>query len=186
MAPSSEDLSFQERQKMADDYRKFLHTASLATVFIAPVLIILPPRKLDLYTFSLAGAFVVSANYQTKQRTGAGFMGHLGRPFAMPKRAQEIQAQQMERKRLLEEAAAPAERKKGSLLEEKAREIWMGGETEGWKERRLKEEQEKLDQGEGYWDMIRDQVWEVWNWGEKKAEDLKEKDEEVLQSKKKS
>ena len=62
----------------------------------------------------------------------------------------------------------------------------MGGETEGWKERRLKEEQEKLDQGEGYWDMIVDQVWEVWNWGEKKAEDLKEKDEEVVESRRKS
>ena len=30
---------------------------------------------------------------------------------------------------------------------------------EDWKAERLKEEQEKLDQGEGYGDMIKDQIW---------------------------
>ena len=51
----------------------------------------------------------------------------------------------------------------------------MGGETEGWKERRLREEQEKINQGEGYGSMIMDQIWEVWNWGDKnKAEEVKD------------
>lgn len=71
-------------------------------------------------------------------------------------------------------------------MEEKAKEIWMGGETEGWKERRLREEQEKIEQGEGYGSMIMDQIWEVWTWGKKQGEELKEKDQEALESKKNS
>ena len=67
-----------------------------------------------------------------------------------------------------------------AALEAKAKELWLGGETEGWKERRLKEEQEKIDNGEGYGGMIMDQIWEVWNWGEKKGEKLIEQDQKVL------
>ena len=48
-----------------------------------------------------------------------------------------------------------------------AEQLWMGHETEGWKERRLREEQEALAEGKGYWDLIAEQVWEVWNWGRK-------------------
>jgi hypothetical protein len=189
MASSEDERSVLERQQMTDDYHKFLHTASLAGLFIAPVLIALPPRKLDLYTFSLAGAFVVSANYQTKERTGCGLLSHVPTPFGLPPRAREIKASQTQareqQRRLIEETGAPVEKKKGSALEEKAKEIWMGGETEGWKERRLQEEQKKLAEGEGYGSMIMDQIWEVWNWGEKKGEELKRKDEEVLEEEKK-
>lgn len=57
---------------------------------------------------------------------------------------------------------------------------WMGGETPGWKERRLAEEQERIAKGEGYGSMIMDQIWEVWNWGREKGEELEEKDREIL------
>lgn len=43
--------------------------------------------------------------------------------------------------------------------------LWMGGEEEGWKERRLREEREALEEGRGYGGLIMDQIWEVWNWG---------------------
>lgn len=58
--------------------------------------------------------------------------------------------------------------------------VWMGSEKPGWRERRLAEEQEKISQGEGYGGMIMDQIWEVWNWGKEKGEELEEKDREVL------
>lgn len=58
--------------------------------------------------------------------------------------------------------------------------VWMGSEKPGWRERRLAEEQEKISQGEGYGGMIMDQIWEVWNWGKGKGEELEEKDREVL------
>lgn len=163
--PSTDKL-----QRMAADYDTFVNTATLATLFAAPALILLPPRKLDFYTFSLASAWIMSANYRgTFSGLKPSFLG-------MPAKAREIQekqrllAESREQKRLLEEPGYAAEIKasqKGSLLEEKAKEIWMGGETEGWKERRLKEEQEKIDQGEGYGSMIMDQIWDVWNQGKK-------------------
>jgi len=46
--------------------------------------------------------------------------------------------------------------------------LWMGGEEEGWKERRLEEERRALEDGKGYLDMIFEQVWDVWNWDKKK------------------
>jgi hypothetical protein len=145
-------------------------------LFLAPVLIALPPRKMDLYTFSLAAAFVVSANHYTKERTGKGIWGHLPSAGHLPQRAREIQAQQQTQQR--ERVALPAQRPGG--LEAKAKELWMGGETEGWKERRLREEQEKIARGEGYGSMITNQIWEVWNWGQTKREELKEEDERIL------
>lgn len=48
--------------------------------------------------------------------------------------------------------------------------VWMGSETEGWKARREREDMEKLKNGEGYGDIIMDQIWEVWNWGKTKEE----------------
>lgn len=57
---------------------------------------------------------------------------------------------------------------------EKARErgllerAWMGDEKEGWKERRLQEEREALEEGRGYGSLIMEQIWEVWNWGKKR------------------
>jgi hypothetical protein len=54
----------------------------------------------------------------------------------------------------------------------------MGNEEEGWKERRLREEQKALDEGKGYGDMIKEHIWEVWNWGDaKKKTDEEKKDE---------
>lgn len=59
--------------------------------------------------------------------------------------------------------------------------IWMGSETENWKEKRLREEQEALDEGKGYGDLIMDHIWEVWNWGkpndQKKRDELNEKED---------
>ncbi|KAJ4522917.1 hypothetical protein HRR83_001423 [Exophiala dermatitidis] len=186
--PNGASGEFQQRQHITDDYHRFLSTASLATCVLAPVIIALPPRKLDLYSFSLAGAFVVSANYQLKERTGRGIVERARMPhiFGMPEQAREIQLKMraQEEKRLLEESpSATTQKKSGSLLEGKAKELWMGGETEGWKERRLREEQEKLANGEGYGSMIVDQIWEVWNWGKVKDEDEEEQPEKNASSK---
>lgn len=176
-----------ESAQMRDSFETFLYRTSQATLVVAPVLILLPPRKIDFYTFALSGAFVVSAGHLYQQRqANTPSKGS----FLMPAKAKELQAQlasdkERERqRRLLEEPGSVAtdaeKRRSGGLLEEKAREIWMGGETEDWKERRLREERERLAKGEGYGDLIMDQIREVWNWGEKKAEDLKEKDEDIM------
>jgi hypothetical protein len=58
--------------------------------------------------------------------------------------------------------------------------LWMGEEGDDWKAKRDKREREALEEGRGYGGLIMDQIWEVWNWGKDKAEDIKEKDEKVV------
>jgi hypothetical protein len=62
--------------------------------------------------------------------------------------------------------------------------VWMGGEGDDWKAKRDQREREALEEGKGYGGLIMDQIWEVWNWGKDKAEDIKEKDEEVVKARK--
>ena len=172
----------EQHAHMRDSFQTFLYRTSQTTLVVAPVLILLPPRKLDFYTFLLSGACVVSAGHLIQQRRLR--LAH-ERSFLLPSREQQVREQiaKQKEKRLLEDSSSESvggKRQGGSLLEEKAKELWMGGETEGWKERRLKEERERIENGEGYGDMIMDQIWDVWNWGGKKAEELKETDKEVL------
>ena len=168
-----------QQQHVFQDYNRFLHASTLAACVLAPVLIALPPRKIDLYTFSLSGAFLASVNYQTKERTGLGIMGHASRRVMLTESQNQYD----------QNNATPAAWGSSRLLEENS--PFLTGNTgtsmlqqraqENWKQQRLKEEQEKLDEGEGYWEMIVDQVWQVWNQGEKKkVEELKEQDEEVV------
>lgn len=167
------------------DYIRFKRYAAWTFVVAAPVLIALPPRKLDLYTAALTGAFAVSASHLYQERTGRTITDAIGAKFQSQKekrpgmladlpseRAQEVQAKLR--------AARDAQIRDGNglvsdeLEKLKARQqqdrslgerIWMGNETEGWKERRLREEQKALDEGKGYWDLITDHIWDVWNWG---------------------
>lgn len=189
-----------ERERMTTSYHAFLHNTSLTLLVLAPVLIALPPRKLDIYTLSLASAFALSANHLTAERTGAGILAHMTPSWALarppprqpqpstpstPTRSEEFSARyaaEKAQRRLLDDPSSPQPptQTPPSALQE----LWLGGEREGWKERRLREEQEKLDQGEGYGGMIMDQIWEVWNWGERKAEEVKDKDRAVLDERK--
>ncbi|MCJ1431323.1 hypothetical protein MMC27_000674 [Xylographa pallens] len=173
------------------------HALSLTLLLAAPLLVALPPRKLDLYTFSLASAWLVSANHLTTERTGASIASNLSQRFARPRpdaplplpRAVEnahaygrgLRGEEAERARGLgrdgragavlraQEGQGQGEgegKQEGGVLAQAER-LWMGDEAEGWKERRLREEQEALAEGKGYWDLIAEQVWEVWNWGRK-------------------
>ena len=62
--------------------------------------------------------------------------------------------------------------------------VWFGGEPDDWKAKRDQREREALEEGRGYGGLIMDQIWEVWNWGKEKDEDLKEKDEGVVKAQK--
>jgi len=147
----------------------------LALALTCPLLIALPPRKLDFYTFTLSGLFVFSAQElafgdarrAATQRAGStGVMGVLGRAevdadadakgggtVALPG---------------VEAGMGPAEllrrkegRGKGEGVLGMAKDLWMGDEEAGWKERRVAEERERLEGGEGYWDLILGQVREA-------------------------
>ena len=165
-----------QAQRIHTDYTRFLRTSTLAACILAPVLIALPPRKLDLYTFSLTGAFILSVDYQVKERTSLGIMGHASRRFVgtrpLERQVQDDASAVWERGRLLEEPRMVQSSSSVSQLQQTAQ--------EDWKTQRLKEEQEKLDEGEGYWDMIKEQVWQVWNQQYKEVGVLKEKEKEVV------
>ena len=83
--------------------------------------------------------------------------------------------------RILEEV----EKKKKEEEESAAGKWWTGGEKSTWKKDRDRREKEALEEGKGYGDMITEQIWEVWNWGRDKAEEVKEIDEKAVKEKEK-
>ena len=151
-------------------YAKAIHNLSLALLVVCPAVLALPPRRLDLYAFSLSTAWVLSLNHLTAERTGRGILAHLQtRAPQLPQtdslpseRARGIQ-ERLQRERMLrqgkDEARGPGTLPGRGQMER----LWMGEETEGWRERRLEEERQRLASGEGYGGMIVDQIWEVWN-----------------------
>lgn len=173
-------------------YENFKKYTALTFLVASPILIALPPRKLDPMAVFLASAFCVSANHVTREKTGRSIVDRIdsrirSRPGLLrelpSERAEEVQAQlRAARDAQIREGAPVGEeleklksRQKGEQA--LASRVWMGGESEGWMERRLKEEQKALDEGKGYGDLIQEHVMEVWS-GRRKPEDANSKKDE--------
>lgn len=187
--PQSQNETLLQREK---DYERFKNYTAITFLIASPVLIALPPRKLDHLTVLLASAFCISANHIARERTGRSIVDRLeSRLTTKPailrelpsERAQEIQARlrAAREKQMREAAGEELEKLRAREAQEKgiAQRAWMGGESEGWMERRLKEEQKAIEEGKGYGDLIMDHIWDVWNWGRKRGEEKAggEKDE---------
>ncbi|KAF2817730.1 uncharacterized protein BDZ99DRAFT_368329, partial [Mytilinidion resinicola] len=185
--PSSSPLSpDQFEAQRAAQFAALTHTLSWTLLFACPAIAALPPRKLDIYTFGLGAVWLTSASHITHQRTGQGIWKNVaskvGAPGELPtERAREVKA----RLRAQEEVRREGVRGLGEMDRGEGKgkgvleRVWMGKEEEGWKEKRLREEREALDEGRGYGDLILGQVWEVWNWGknrEGEGEDEGKKD----------
>lgn len=206
-------------------------------LFLAPTLILMPPRKLDLYTMALSAGFVVSASQLSRERYGAGLLDLAARNYAarmagganteqkamqqagegeimggkwgfptttttgnvaIPTgRAREVQEQIRRSKEtgtpLLQDSnsidetdLSTATTKTNSNKKEPGilTRLWLGDEKPGWKDRRAQAEKEALERGEGYGDLIRRQISEIWGTEEKKAEELREEDERVVREQK--
>ncbi|EED12831.1 conserved hypothetical protein [Talaromyces stipitatus ATCC 10500] len=185
-----------------NDYVKFKRYAAWTFIVASPILIASPPRKLDLNTAALTGAFAISANYLYKDsHQGRGLIDDLGMRYfgASPvaaqssttrdgitnlfntlptEKAEKVQAQLRAAKESSIKTQEELERyQSNKRFEDRSlpEKIWMGSEAENWKEKRLREEQEALNEGKGYGDLIMDHIWEVWNWG--KPNDQKKRDE---------
>lgn len=117
----------------------------------------------------------------------------------LPPKALEIQARLREEKntrheqlKKLEKSSADGVLAEVQRLKEEQEEtarnllekVWMGNEGKDWKEKRDQKEKEALEEGRGYGGLIKDQIWEVWNWGRDKNEEVKEIDEAVLAERK--
>ncbi|KAL1849728.1 hypothetical protein Plec18167_005283 [Paecilomyces lecythidis] len=186
-SPSGDNSPSQNAIREAD-YIRFKNYAAMTFLVASPVLIAIPPRKLDHLTVLLTGAFLVSANHLTREHTGRSITERLEERISRVKapttaitdplpseRAHEIQAKLR--------AAREAQLKSGGLVSEElerlkrqqqqeksaAERIWMGDESPGWKERRLEEERKALEEGKGYGDLIMEHIWDVWNWGKRSS-----------------
>ena len=176
-------------------YESATRTLSYTLLVACPILLVLPPRKLDFYTFSLGTAWVASANHIVRDRSGKGILQQVDafRWQGLPtEKARDVQ-ERLAREKLLraqpsgqgmevagaeslkpspsDPLAAQSNRDEDTGIKGIGKKLWMGGQGEGWKEQRLKEEREALANGKGYQGLIMDQIWEVWNWDKKKKGD---------------
>lgn len=140
------------QQRRLNDFRRFQHIAATTLVIAAPILIVLPPRKLDFYTFGLAGSFIISANHLVYEKTGLPILENIGKK----KREKELKEAQEKVKEEGKVVMTPAE-----------------VEKESWKLKRMREEQEMKESGKTYQEMITEQVGDVWSAlkGEKKSDE---------------
>lgn len=171
------------QRKREEDFERIKTYTAYTFLIASPILIAIPPRKLDHFTVLLGSAFCISANHITRERTGRSILDRLNtRPAILRElpsaRAEEIQARlrASREKQVREAMGEELEKLKAREAQEEsvAKKVWMGGEKEGWLERRLQEEKKAIEEGKGYGDLIMDHVWEVWNWGKKKEESEEE------------
>ncbi|KAF1927582.1 uncharacterized protein M421DRAFT_421424 [Didymella exigua CBS 183.55] len=162
-------------QENAQRYTRILRNVAIGGVVICPIIMLMPPRKLDLYTFSLGLGFYLSADHLCESYYGRGLVTQLS-PFRaaadLPtERAREVQAKIREAREEERRKLGTKEQGEGVLTK-----IWMGGESEGWKERRLEEEKKAIEEGKSFSDMIFEQIWDVWNWDKKGKGDGEKKE----------
>jgi hypothetical protein len=164
-------LALESKQR----YDKLLRNVAIGGVVVCPLVALMPPRKLDLYTFALGVGFFISADHLSTYQTGRGLVENMTprwRFDGLPtEKARETQRIFQEQKSLAEGKEALRQgRERGEENKTIWHKLWMGDEKEGWKERRLEEERKALKEGKTYTDMIIEQIWDVWNWDKKKDE----------------
>ncbi|KAH6987469.1 hypothetical protein BKA56DRAFT_612257 [Ilyonectria sp. MPI-CAGE-AT-0026] len=150
----------------------FIHNSAIAGAIIAPIVMALPPRKMDIRFFVLAGAFSLSTNQLAYEYTGQSIYGRFGSRMGsivgteLPegaKRTQQLLREHREREAAEKKRAADEKQGLAKVLND----TWMGGESEDWREKRAEEHRKKFEEGKGFGDIIMDQVSDVWNgnWG---------------------
>ncbi|KAK0652882.1 hypothetical protein B0T16DRAFT_107012 [Cercophora newfieldiana] len=181
-----------------------LHNAAVVVAILGPIGLLLPGRTRGAFTLqniilgsSSAWALNQLSHDYTGQSIAARSMARwtaigtsITRSFdALPTDAARRNAQLMEAERIRREAGMDEEDRKKAEQARRERalsergfvaRLWMGGEEEGWERKRLEEERRALESGKGYWDLITEQISEVWNGkcGKEKKEGEGKKGEE--------
>lgn len=135
---------------------------AIGLAITCPILIALPPRKLDFYTFGLATTTFMSLNHLQKHNTGRSFLNRIGindnspKPEGsgrLPTEAARRYQQMMREKREAERAGVawtPAR----SLAEQQT--VVDGEVEEDWKAKRDRKEREVFERGEGVGTLIQE------------------------------
>lgn len=174
----------QPTDKEVINYARTLHNTALVAVVACPLLALLPPRKLDFYTFGLGGATIFSANWLIRERTGRSAWQHLGFNGRQPLSSHQsgsdgsdstimarvstssgLQESLEDAQRLRNHTQQSTPSSPSSVTDE------VRSAREAWKARQQKEIQEEIEEGKGLGDMIMDQIWEVWHWRRKTEDD---------------
>ncbi|TID18327.1 gb [Venturia nashicola] len=152
-------------EQRAQQYVSAKRNLAIGLFVACPVIALLPPRKLDLYTLALGGVWVVSANHVSGIRSGRTVFQRLSEPA--PQQAPSKRYEEMQRQ-LRERGIEGSDKKTGTLgVVDK---IWMGDQGDDWQAKRAERERKVLQNGEGYGTLIMDQIKEVWT-GKKREED---------------
>ena len=183
MATPTQQPPLTPEQRLAAEqqarYQRIMRNIAIGGVVACPIIALLPPRKLDLYTLSLGVGFYLSADHLITLKTGRGFVQQFSRPFELPteraRETQKILREEREKGRKALEREGVLSGETGQENQGVLQKLWMGDEKEGWKERRLEEERKALEEGKTYTDLILEQIWDVWNWDKKKGKDDNEK-----------
>lgn len=160
-------MSQEQPQPPLPPRNAFIHNSAIAGAVIAPIVMALPPRKMDLRFFVLAGAFSLATNQLAYEYTGQSIYGRFGSRMGslvgtdLPEGAKRTQQLLREhREREAAQKAKEAEDKKG--LAKVLNDTWMGGEGDNWREQRAEEHRKKFEEGKGIGDLIVEQVTDVW------------------------
>ncbi|KAI5843762.1 hypothetical protein BZA05DRAFT_410587 [Tricharina praecox] len=145
-------LDMTELLERQNDYLALRHNVAMGMLIVAPALIALPPRKLDIYTAGLAFTWVFCLNEVTKHHfNGAGILRVI-----VGKREGELEEQQRKEKELTTG--------------------WRGEDVHAT----AKFFKEREEEGLGIGEIIKESVWDVWQQrGSRKITPEEEADEEL-------
>lgn len=160
----------------------WLHNSAIGVAILGPIALLMPPRRAGLQSLLLSGGTFWATNLLAFDYTGESITQRFDRRWnsvfdgGLPEKARRTQElMRLERER--REAQLP-EAERRALQEERERrelasrgpltKLWMGSEKGNWTEERRKKEKEALERGEGYGDLIIEQIKEVFTGGEKK------------------
>ncbi|ROT40838.1 hypothetical protein SODALDRAFT_330567 [Sodiomyces alkalinus F11] len=145
-----------------------VHKAAIAGAIISPLVMLLPPRRMDWRFLILAATFSMSTSQLAYDYTGRSIYDRVGDRAQqifnsdLPEHAKEAQRrlrqERMAREGLMEADMRRIELEKRGRLEK----LWYGDETqEEWNRRRAEDHKKALEEGKGLWGIIVDQVVEV-------------------------
>ncbi|CAH0053326.1 unnamed protein product [Clonostachys solani] len=150
----------------------FIHNGAIAGAVIAPLAMLLPPRKVDLRFFVLVGTFSLSTNYLAYAYTGTSIYGRfqnrisplfdVGLP-AEAKKTRQLLQEHRQREAALKGTQEGSEAQQKSGLAKAVEDVWMGGQDADWQQKRAEEHQKSLEEGKGLYGIIIDQISDVWS-----------------------
>ncbi|KAH7363055.1 hypothetical protein B0T11DRAFT_329062 [Plectosphaerella cucumerina] len=157
-----------------------LHNAAIAGAIICPIIMLLPPRRLDWRFAILGGTFSMATSQLAYDYTGRSIHQRIGDrvqgafsnelPEAAKETQRRLREERMRKLGLSEEEMRRQEQAKRGV----AARLWYGAEDKDeWQKKRHDEHQKALEEGKGLSDIIIEQVKEVLPGGGKKDDDEK-------------